>query len=399
MFGSNISIGSIMVSVFIFEPKTEGHHTVYLRLCYEALSVCFDQMTICTDFTASQTIKEFSPYVKKGVVRLCTAGLTKKEANAFALHHSEGFDYLFIPYLDDMIESIAIHSVNADLRKMPKVGGIIMGIRDTRWIKRKLLRKQFLAPPKWIVARLLLRVFFSPKYSAPIILNQDSSMEYMKRMLPQMSDSCCVAYDPWIIKPDQSLDFVRSRYSIPQDKFVFIHIGSSGERKGFDDLLAAFERLKKSGYNESLFLLRVGNNQKFTSETKNRLYRLVQTGNACVVNEYIASNEFSNLIASADCVVLPYRYHAGPSGVLSAAIGAKVGVIASDYGFIGRAVRSWKCGILYKHNSVDGLVRAMRFFYEQECDFSVSEELHQSLSPSEFKRKISKAYVRELQSV
>ena len=388
-----------MASIFIFEPKTEGHHLVYLRLCYEALSDCFDQVTICTDFTVDQTITEFSPFVKKDVVRLCTAGLTKKEANAFALHHSKGFDYLFIPYLDDMLRRLAIHSVKADPRTMPKVGGIIMGIKDKRWIKRKLLTKQFLALLKWIVARLLLRVFFSPKYSAPIILNQDSGMEYMKRMLPQMSDSCSIAYDPWIIRPDQSSDFVRSRYSIPQDKFVFIHIGTSGERKGFDDLLAAFERLKKSGYNESLFLLRVGNNQKFTSETKNRLNRLVQTGNACVVSGFIASNEFSNLIASADCVVLPYRYHAGSSGVLSAAIGAKVGVVASDYGFIGRAVRSWKCGILYKHNSVDGLVRAMRFFYEQECDFLVSDELHQSLSPSEFKRKISKAYVRELQSV
>ncbi len=104
VLGSSISTRSIMASTFIFEPKTGGHHLVYLRLCYEALSDCFDQLTICTDFTVDQTTTELKPFVKKDMGRLCTAGLTKKDANAFALHHSKGFDYLLIPYLDDIFK-------------------------------------------------------------------------------------------------------------------------------------------------------------------------------------------------------------------------------------------------------------------------------------------------------
>ena len=38
--------------------------------------------------------------------RLCTAVLTKKDANALALHHSKGFDYFLIPYLDDIFSAL-----------------------------------------------------------------------------------------------------------------------------------------------------------------------------------------------------------------------------------------------------------------------------------------------------
>jgi len=142
--------------------------------------------------------------------------------------------------------------------------------------------------------------------------------------------------------------------------------------------------------------LRVGDNSGFGGSTKRRLRRLVGVGRAGVVDRHISTENFGNVIGCVDCVVLPYKSQSGPSGVLSAAIGASLGVVASDCGFLGWAVREWNCGLLFEHENLDSLITALSLFYDENRDYDDNEALHASLSPAHFVNRIHQIYAAEL---
>lgn len=386
-----------MASVLIFEPKTEGHHIVYLRLFYEGLSSCFDRIIVCADFTNDEVVSEIDPILRSDVLRLCTGGLDRKQANTLAFVRSKEADFLVIPYLDDMLYDLAKYCFKSRSAGMPKVGGMIMGVKDLRWLRNMIREGHYMAGPKWLVSVVLLRLFFDSKHVAPTICNQDLAANSIKRALPKLGTKCSVAHDPWITAPNQSKQTVRESHSIPADRFVFIHIGSSVRRKGVDDMLIAYEKLLIEHAPGTFMLLRIGDNRSLSPEVSLLLNKLVDEGKAKVLDRFVDNNEFANLVGCSDCVVLPYRFHTDSSGVLAAAIGAGVGVIAADYGFIGQAVRKWKCGMLFEHNRLDSLAKVMSDFYVSGEDYAVPVTQRQSLSPKKFYKCIHEVYTREIQ--
>jgi hypothetical protein len=70
-----------MASILIFEAKTEGHHLVYLRLIYEALSSCFESVTICANFISEVSKIELIPFMGKDVVRENVSYLSVKKSH------------------------------------------------------------------------------------------------------------------------------------------------------------------------------------------------------------------------------------------------------------------------------------------------------------------------------
>jgi glycosyltransferase involved in cell wall biosynthesis len=385
-----------MASILIFEPKTEGHHLVYLRLVYEALSGSFERVTICANFTSDISKRELIPYLGRGVVRENVAHLSVTDARVFALKLSEEYDYLFVPFLDDCLGSLALWSLTISNQRKPKIGGFLMIERCPDITIRNLKFSQISSMVKWFVVRALLRVGLPSRKVAPILCNQDATAHLLKRSIPQMFRRSEIIYDPWISLPNESRELVRLRYGVPLNAYVYLHIGSSRPSKGFIDLLDAFEALVERRAEEPFYLLRVGDNSGFSGSTKRRLRRLVGVGRAGVVDKHISTENFGNVIGCVDCVVLPYKSQSGPSGVLSAAIGASLGVVASDCGFLGWAVREWNCGLLFEHENLDSLITALSLFYDEKRDYDDNEALHASLSPAHFVNRIHQVYAAEL---
>lgn len=164
--------------------------------------------------------------------------------------------------------------------------------------------------------------------------------------------------DPWERPPDLDRAAARARFNIPQDKIVFLHIGSSEKRKGLADTLTAFQQLAADPVlSQRILLLRVGENRRAGAAVRALLESLKEQGLVKTVAEFVPESEFIEYFAAADWILLPYRRFRFSSGILSNAIAASRPVISSDYGMNGASVREACCGLLFRHGSPSGLAR------------------------------------------
>lgn len=164
--------------------------------------------------------------------------------------------------------------------------------------------------------------------------------------------ACGVSLDKFIVKrKNEYRSYIREKYNIGRDTFVYIFIGRVTRDKGINELLSAFKRL-----NDDSVLFLLGNNEVDTSvnrelydwslENKNIIY----TGNVDDVERYLSA---------ADCYVLPsYREGFGMSVIEAEAMG--VPVIVTDIPSPVDAVIDNKTGLLVKKADENSLLDAMK---------------------------------------
>ena len=164
--------------------------------------------------------------------------------------------------------------------------------------------------------------------------------------------ACGVSIDKFNIqRKNEYRSYIREKYSISRDTFVYIFIGRVTRDKGINELLSAFKKL-----NDDSVLFLLGNNEVDTSvnrelydwslENKNIIY----TGNVDDVERYLSA---------ADCYVLPsYREGFGMSVIEAETMG--VPVIVTDIPGPVDAVVDNKTGLLVKKADEDSLLDAMK---------------------------------------
>lgn len=164
--------------------------------------------------------------------------------------------------------------------------------------------------------------------------------------------ACGVSLDKFNVKrKNEYRSYIREKYNIARDTFVYIFIGRVTRDKGINELLSAFKRL-----NDDSVLFLLGNNEVDTSvnrelydwslENKNIIY----TGNVDDVERYLSA---------ADCYVLPsYREGFGMSVIEAEAMG--VPVIVTDIPGPVDAVIDNKTGLLVKKADENSLLDAMK---------------------------------------
>jgi glycosyltransferase involved in cell wall biosynthesis len=180
----------------------------------------------------------------------------------------------------------------------------------------------------------------------------------LRRLNPSIPST--VLPDPWEKTPDLDRDSARARFQLPQDRVIFLHIGSSEKRKGLADTLAAFERLSADpALNHRILLVRVGENNRLDPSARSLLDSLTSRGWVKCVDGFVPEADFIEYFAAADWILLPYRNFRHSSGILSNALAANRPVIAADYGMIAKAVRDANCGILFRHGSRGDLASAI----------------------------------------
>lgn len=169
--------------------------------------------------------------------------------------------------------------------------------------------------------------------------------------------------DPYERAPKLTREEARERFGLPEDRMIFLHIGSAEPRKGLPDVIEAFARLEAkagAGWARRPLLLRVGSNKRLTAEERVGLNALVEAGAARLVESFVPAGDLMEYFAACDRVLIPYRKFRYSSGILANAMGAGRPVIASDYGHIGREVGLNSAGARFAHGSVPGLELCLR---------------------------------------
>lgn len=180
----------------------------------------------------------------------------------------------------------------------------------------------------------------------------------LRRLNPSIPST--VLPDPWEKTPDLDREAARARLHLPEDRVIFLHIGSSEKRKGLADTLAAFDRLAADpSLKHRILLVRVGENKRLDPSARSLLDSLTASGWVKCVDGFVPEADFIEYFAAADWILLPYRNFRHSSGILSNALAAKRPVIAADHGMIAKAVRDANCGVLFRHGSRADLARAI----------------------------------------
>lgn len=164
--------------------------------------------------------------------------------------------------------------------------------------------------------------------------------------------ACGVSIDKFNIqRKNEYRSYIREKYSISRDTFVYIFIGRVTRDKGINELLSAFKKLNDDSV---LFLLgkneidKSVNRELYDWSLKNK--NVIYTGNVGDVERYLSA---------ADCYVLPsYREGFGMSVIEAETMG--VPVIVTDIPGPVDAVVDNKTGLLVKKADEDSLLDAMK---------------------------------------
>jgi glycosyltransferase involved in cell wall biosynthesis len=190
--------------------------------------------------------------------------------------------------------------------------------------------------------------------------------------------------DPWEKVPSMNRSAARQYFSLPQQRSIFLHIGSSEKRKGLSDTLAAFNTLSQDpALKDRLLLLRVGENERIKSMDRALLDDLAANGMAKIIDQFVPESDFIEYFAASDWILLPYRNFRYSSGILSNAVAAQRPIIAANHGLIARKIRESNLGLLFRHRSRVDLACKIREAAGSTAS-PQSSSLQQKLAPRHF---------------
>lgn len=343
-----------MRRTLVVEPRPIGHRAFYLSLIVQALagdavSVLAppDDPAILAHFQRCGLDPDTHDFIAPS-----GSGAPAVLAQVAALCRERHFDQVFFAYLDEFLPDL--------LKQVPSFPFPFSGIwfhpyaldRCNRWlppIDKRLRQRRLIHHTlrKAAEGAGIVRLYFSDPAAVTALARVNPSIP--ATLLP----------DPWENKPSMDQASARRHFGLPEDRTIFLHIGSSEKRKGLADTISAFEKLDTSADVKLPLLLRVGENDRLGNAERIRLAALASKGMAKVIEGRVNEPDFIEYFAAADWILLPYRKFRFSSGILSNAIAADRPVIAADNGLIARMVRHQALGCLFRHRSRSGLQLAI----------------------------------------
>jgi len=369
------------MKILILEPSLIGHRAFYLSLIFCHFS---DHDVTVILPAVSDVLK--SHCVRRGVdlsrIKLVELGEGNDEEMVRAakkLGKEAEFDQIFIPFFDSLIGDVL-----SDSSEWPcPVGGIWFHPhaldRKYRWIpgfeKRSRLRGG--------IHRNLAKEALG-KVLGPVYLLTRSALEQVQRLNPGIDAK--YLDDPWERLPQLSQKIARKQLELPQERTIFLHIGSAERRKGFTETVEAFYRMAQNeGFRAGAFLLRVGKLRKVSRECQDKFDELVRGGLAKIVDEYVSEEDFIEYFSAAPWVLIPYRKFRYSSGILSNAIASKTPVIATRFGHVGEAVERENLGFTFQPFSSRSLAATLKLAMTTDPEqFAISEEAVEARHPDRF---------------
>lgn len=323
--------------ILVYEPSEEGHFPFYLELVVNALKQ--------SDYTVIVVTDQDSPVVlPDDILRIATVRGVCPSMESVELAKKYDVQHIFYPCLEHIFWSRSTRKILMPPENV-NVHGIIIGVgqffnRDLfRILNVKYLRTQRLA--RWIKELQQREQFGS------VFVIDERTIKNPERMpFPTI-----FLNDPFRPFVKYSKQEARQILGLPQDRTIYVHLGSDERRKGLLDVMRLIDRIDQN----PPLLVRGGKMKKHTFRHKKLLRRLTLEGKLICFDEWVSEEKFDLFIDAADYVLLSYHSHNGSSGVLSRAIGHRTPVIASDYEVIGERVKKYNCGFVYPDRDLKAL--------------------------------------------
>ncbi len=345
-----------MNKIIVVNAHKNGHHPFYLSLIIKSL-ILYSRVTVLGELTDS-----ICNYLNRHTIAPSSVKWVKPNgssvadcyAQSLSVAKEEAASAVFYTYLDSFLEHI--------LSEKSLIDHEVTGIwfhphaldHKYRWIPGFDKRIRY---RKLIHSRLrtnksttnIQRIFF-------LDTNAPNRLAKLNKDITGM-----VLPDPGESTPTMDKATARKYFKLPgEEKTIFLHIGTSENRKGLSDTIKAFHLgLSDSQFRERAFLLRVGMNNKLPSRDRTKLLELVKSGNAALTEKFVSESDFIEYFSAADVVLIPYRKFRFSSGILVNALNAGRPVLASDYGMIGKTIKKSAAGNCFKDCSVSSLSKAM----------------------------------------
>ncbi len=350
-----------MRRTLVVEPRPIGHRAFYLSLVVQAMAS--DAVSVLAPPGDPAILAHFKGRgldpVTHDFIAPSGTGAPAVIDQIAALCRERHFERVFFAYLDEYLPDLVSHvspfpcpasgiwfhpyALDRRYRWLPPL--------DKRLHQRRLIHHALRNPPAGPgIARLY---FLDP-----------AAVTALSRLNPSIPAT--LLPDPWEKLPAMDQATARRHFGLPDDRVVFLHIGSSEKRKGLADVITAFESLQTASPGKRPLLLRVGENDRLKPADRERLATLEHAGMAKVDEGFVSAPDFIEYFAAADWILLPYRKFRFSSGILSNAIAAGRPVIAADHGLIAQTVRGKSLGCLFRHQSPQALACAVEQAVEKK---------------------------------
>jgi len=352
--------------LLLFEPNTIGHHLIYLRCLVEDFLSAGHTVSLAIDnrLAARPKIDARLGHVlpqcrlvplfdENGRPRFAS----RIKAIAATLAES-GADQVFLPCFDEISSGLCRR---AAFGLMPPA--ILRGRMRGIFLRPRVIDRRI----KTSFSTWLKRVGFTRFYRQGWI----DRLFLLDETLPSAlcdgfaAESFPILPDPWYGNFKLDRASARKALGLPEDRFIFLHYGTSSPRKGLNLVTRAATTLNT----DKKFMFVCAGPCAGDADVQDDLQQLQNRGCATLFNKHIDDDGEKLLLAAADIVVLAYMGHYGSSAILSRAAAADRWVIASDEELVGYRVRTHHLGLTFKSGDADAL--------------RVSLEKALSLSPNE----------------
>lgn len=360
--------------VLIFEPAWNGHHLQYVRMLIEALEDYAEEICVVlgrgaldssefrthlSQYSNSTQIRlhaEIPPSPSDSFLSIAARSLVALR-NALRRHPSER---AYLPYSDGLLQVLGLSVALGARRMMPLVP-----------IEALLMRGGFAYPISSDKQRIRFDVLYRMAALAPIerlhILDPLVFREVERRggRLGKVAGVIPEAVEPL---PPIAKTEARARLGVPPEGRYVVCAGALDTRKGVDLLLRAALRATLPDDVKVLLVGSIADDLKPTWKQA----KAVLGEKLVTIDRYVNEEDFANAILASDVVAVPYRFHQGSSGVLVRAAAANRMVLASDYGWIGWATRTFGLGVAADVTNLEELSRALDESIKHCSSFTLS---------------------------
>ncbi len=149
------------------------------------------------------------------------------------------------------------------------------------------------------------------------------------------------------VPPAGDRENTRHRLGVDKSRSVVLFFGVVSARKGIHEAIEGLMALPVRVQRETTFLI-AGKAPRSEYETVQRAVGTLRTDSQVQVinlDRFIHEDEIGKYFAAADLALVTYRRHVGSSNVLIRAASAKIPVVGSNFGLVGRQIRQHRLGI------------------------------------------------------
>lgn len=259
------------------------------------------------------------------------SGFRKSISQLFDLTESSQCNHVFIPTADGLAQTAGTLP-KAWTKKRSIVSELIM-LRGSlayaeNW-KQKLsgtLSQRLLNLAPWNIYHLLDPLVF----------------ECVSKSNPRLARRCRVVPEP--VEPFQTFDYHQAceLLGLPNDRKFIGCAGRLDSRKGIQYLLRAFAKANCKA--ETTLLLAGKTTDEISKQIQSEHQHLIDEKKIIVMDRFISQQELEAVLSLLELICVPYPRHVGSSGILVRAAQMKKRVLASDWGWVGWATRTFRLG-------------------------------------------------------